>query len=157
MTTKSAAAMLPNALPIPAPPPAFSFSILAVAKKFTVPPMYDAHRQPARRAVASLAYGIAMKENDATHPITEPILPAKNGSVIPRTALLIAVDLDIVEFVASLYVVSSGTLDVGAGVEDEDRSANTRDAGKNTPQHQSYRKWSVGTVKINEYLLRDIT
>lgn len=51
ITTKSAAAMLPNALPMAASFLAWSFHSLAVAKKLTVPPMYEAQRQPARRAV----------------------------------------------------------------------------------------------------------
>jgi len=138
MTTKSAAAMLPNALPITASPPTVSFNSLAVAKKLTVPPMYEAQRHPVRRAVVRCAYGMATKRNDTRHPIIEPILPAMKGSVIPRIVLLIAPDLDDVAIDLLLYDDPVDISDDDGA--DEDRRANTSDAGKKMLQHQSYRK-----------------
>mmetsp|Transcript_959 Transcript_959/g.2006 ORF Transcript_959/g.2006 Transcript_959/m.2006 type:complete len:141 (-) Transcript_959:596-1018(-) len=140
--------MLPNALPIPAalvslfsiPKP--SDNTLAVAKKLTVPPIYEAHKHPASRAVASRAYGMATKRKDTMHPSMEPILPAMKGSIIPRMVLLIVVpDLDIgVDAVVSCDDPVNVDIDDDDDDAEEDRRANTSDAGKNTLQHQSYRK-----------------
>ena len=81
-----------------------------------------------------------MKRNDTRHPIIEPILPAMKGSVIPRIVILIAPALDDVGLDALLYNDSVDIFDDGGKEEDEDRSANTSDAGKKMLQHQSYRK-----------------
>ena len=73
------------------------------------------------------------------------MLPARKGSNIPRMVLFIAllglldVDVDNVDFFGNPTTTASLDI-VEDDVDDEDRRANTSDAGKNTLQHQSYRK-----------------
>jgi hypothetical protein len=88
ITTRSAAAILPNLLPI-------LFVIdngvksFAAAKKLTVPPIYDPQRQPARIADVLVAVdveydeGIGTKKNEAMHPNMEPKLPIAKGINMP--------------------------------------------------------------------------
>ena len=145
MTTKSAAAMLPKRLPILSPPsPSKGVSIFAAAKKFTVPPMYEAQRHPAKIADATCGdvvnvgvIGNLINENDAMHPTMEPMLPMKNGSVMPCKHCFV---------VLALSSIENSSLSVAF---DEDESkANTNDAGRNTLQHQSYNTCSVGNLGI---------
>eukprot|EP00804_Cyclotella_cryptica_P016442 CCRYP_004676-RD/>CCRYP_004676-RD protein AED:0.44 eAED:0.44 QI:0/0/0/1/0/0/2/0/270 len=151
ITTRSAAAILPNILPI-------SFELangvksLAAAKKLTVPPMYDPQRHPARMAVVILDgtiddvdcdvnVVIGTKINETMHPNIEPMLPMTNGVAMFRIQFLVTLK-SVEDGVDCDSVSSDNCLDE----EDDERRANTSDAGKNKPQHQSYRKCSVGTL-----------
>ena len=60
--------------------------------------MYEAQRHPASRADTRCALScsdMGTKRKDAMHPMMEPMLPAKKGSIMPRMVFLIVLfDMD---------------------------------------------------------------
>lgn len=147
MTTRSAAAKLPNRLPMMPSPPVLlqlniGISIFAAAKKLTVPPIYEAHKHPANIAVALTSWNL-IKKNEAQQPKMEPILPAANGMAIPSIELLTFVAL-----FGDCFKKDEDALPVNFSLaEGVERSAKTSDDGRKMLQHRLYSIWSVGTTR----------
>ena len=132
---------------MPSPPVSLQLnigiSILAAAKKLTVPPMYEAHKHPANIAVALTSWNL-IKKNEAQQPMIEPTTPAANGRAIPSTELF--------KFVVTLFddcfiEDEDEPLPVNFSlVEEVERSAKISDDGRKMLQHRLYSMWSAGTA-----------
>lgn len=77
-----------------------------------------------------------MHRYDETHPNTDPMEPATNGSAMPKTVRLIATPLASAVFVAA---VAEGDDDEDDDEDDDDSNAYINDIGNATFQHASYR------------------
>ena len=113
--------------------------------------MYDAQRHPAKIAELVVDFatvdmedvGIGTDKNDAIQPSIEPMLPMTKGIAMPCMHFFVTFKSGD-NFVHCVVLLGTRVIS-----DDDDKRANTSDAGRKILQHHSYEKCSVGTLGKN--------